>query len=255
MAHTALPIHPTLVHPRTGQPLRAVFVSERTGRVYWPVIGAADDDGTGGDGGGQQQQQQGQQQSAPSGGDRGYPEGTPLEQMNAEQQANYWKHQARKHEDRVKAFGKLTPEELATLRDKAGKHDALEFELGSEADKRAAAARKEAEEAKDALYRPMLAETALRVAIGDRKTAEEVDDFIGDLNLSRFLTDDGKVNTAKVLATVEKFAPATGNQQQQRPGPSANGQGNRSGSNRSTPGSNSVGAGRDLFAQMHPAKK
>lgn len=36
----ALPVHPTLTHPLTGLPLRAVFVS-KTGRVYWPIIGAA----------------------------------------------------------------------------------------------------------------------------------------------------------------------------------------------------------------------
>lgn len=29
-------------HPLTGEPLRPVYISPRTGRVFWPVIGAAD---------------------------------------------------------------------------------------------------------------------------------------------------------------------------------------------------------------------
>lgn len=42
-----LPIHPTLRHPRTGQPLRAVGVL--SGKPVWPVIGASDDDDSSGD--------------------------------------------------------------------------------------------------------------------------------------------------------------------------------------------------------------
>lgn len=37
---SALPIHPTLFHPRTGDPLRAVGVVN--GRVIWPVLGGAE---------------------------------------------------------------------------------------------------------------------------------------------------------------------------------------------------------------------
>lgn len=36
----ALPFHPTLVHPRTGEPLRAVGVIN--GRVIWPILGGAE---------------------------------------------------------------------------------------------------------------------------------------------------------------------------------------------------------------------
>lgn len=109
------------------------------------------------------------------------------------------------------------------IKAKAQKHDALELELASETEKQARAARAEAQAEADAAYRPRLAETAFRIAIGDRKTADEVNDFIGDLNLSRFLTDDGQVDTAKVLARVEQF---TGTKPTPpRPGPSTSGQG------------------------------
>lgn len=32
----------TKIHPLTGEPLRPVYISPRTGRAFWPVIGAAD---------------------------------------------------------------------------------------------------------------------------------------------------------------------------------------------------------------------
>lgn len=139
-----------------------------------------------------------------------YPANTPLEQMTAEQQAAYWKAQSRKHEDRSKAFGALTPEQLAELRAKADRQDALEAEMSDGLTKAVAEAKKATASEADAKYQPMLVETAFRIAIGDRKTPEETADFIGDLNLTRFLGSDGQVDTAKVLARVEQFAPATG---------------------------------------------
>lgn len=113
------------------------------------------------------------------------------------------------------------------IKAKAEKHDALELELSSEAEKQAREAAKKATEEAESKYRPKLAETAFRIAIGDRKTADEVTDFIADLNLSRFLTETGDVDTAKVLARVEQF---TGNNKTTTPsriGPSASGQGTR----------------------------
>jgi len=230
------------VHFRTG--LRAVGIVN--GRPVWPILGGDDSDDAAA---------QAAAAAAAAGksseSDPGFPANTALEQMTVEQRESYWKDKARKHEDRVKSFGKLTPEELTELRAKADKHDALEFELGSEADKKAAQARKDAEQAADAKYQPMLAETAFRIAIGDRRTQDEVDEFIGDLNLPRFLTDDGRVDTAKVLARVDQFAPATGTAPPRKPGPSSNGMGYRG---NSTPGAGSVAAGRDLYAETHPKK-
>lgn len=185
-----------------------------------------------------------------------FPANTPLEQMSVEQREAYWKHQARKHEDRSKAFGNLTADELKQLRDDASRARALDQELSSEADKRATQARQDAEQAADAKYKPMLAETAFRIAIGDRKTEDEVNEFIADLNLPRFLTDDGRVDTARVLARVAEFAPATGAAAPPvtRTGPTTAGQGNRSGNTRSAPGMGNVSAGRDLYAELHAKK-
>ena len=98
-----LPTHPTLVHPRTGEPLRAVGIGRRG--PIWPVLGG---DGTG-DGGGQQGgqaggnntgggaggqggdgsggQQGGQGAGSSAGDDRGYPPNTPVAEMTPVQQA------------------------------------------------------------------------------------------------------------------------------------------------------------------------
>ncbi len=56
-----------------------------------------------------------------SGTDRGYPENTPLDRMTGEQREAYWKYHARKHEERANQAP--TPQELAELREKAGKYD------------------------------------------------------------------------------------------------------------------------------------
>ncbi|MGC5033070.1 hypothetical protein [Micromonospora sp. DT229] len=47
-----LPLHPTLTHPHTGAPIRALGV-RRNGQVIWPALGAAPDDGGESEGGGE----------------------------------------------------------------------------------------------------------------------------------------------------------------------------------------------------------
>lgn len=110
----------------------------------------------------------------------------------------------------------MTPDEAKAFREQ---FEALDAEGKSEAEKREKAARKAAAEEADAKYQPKLAETAFRVAIGDRVPASEVDDFIGDLNLSRFITEDGNVDTAKVLARVAQITQGRDGKQQQAPAP------------------------------------
>lgn len=171
--------------------------------------------------------QQGTPAAQSTGGDNGYPANTPVEQMNAEQQAAYWKHYARQHEARVKQFGKLTPDELATLREKAERHDALENELASEADKRANAARAEALNEAASQYLPKLARAHLEGAASGRVDGETLSKALEFVDMAKFI-NDGDVDTDKVRAFVDSIAPATGTpQHQQRTGPSSAGQGNR----------------------------
>jgi hypothetical protein len=244
MARNTLPIHPSKRHPLTGEPLRALWVRP-DGRICWPVMGGAEDDGAdaGSDGAGAGSDGSGA--DGASGSSASFPANTPVAEMKPEEQAAYWQDKARKHEGRVKALGGLTAEELATLREKAERQDALEAEMASEKDKAVNEAKTAAQAEVEAKYRPMLAETAFRVAIGDRKPQNEVDDFIADLNLTRFLNEDGQVDTAKVLARVEQFAPAKGTQQQR--GPVVTGHGARSGAGSTA----STLTGRELYEQRH----
>jgi hypothetical protein len=123
--------------------------------------------------------------------------------MKPAEQTAYWKHQAQKHETRNRELMSIT----------GGKHgDALRKEieeLGTLRTEKLTPSEQALEAAKAAArgeLLPQLAETAFRVAIGTRKTEAEVDDFVADLNLDRFIKD-GKVDTAKVLERVQQYAP------------------------------------------------
>lgn len=156
----------------------------------------------------------------------GFPSGTPLDQMTVDQREAYWKYQSRKHEQRVKALGDLTPEALQALQAKAEAHDALEFELGSEADKKAATARKEALAESDAKWLPQLVQARLEAAAAGKVEPDSLAKALEFTDMSKFVAD-GKVDTAKVASFVDSIstAPAKGTQQQR--GPSPSGLGNR----------------------------
>lgn len=152
LVDVCLPTHPTLRHPRTGEPLRAVGVGRRG--PIWPILGG-DGTGSGGEQGGQGAGQggtgtggqntggqggtggaggqgggegAGQQTGAGAGGqdgtggtgsgaddDRGYPANTPVAEMSPAQQTAYWKFHARKHENAFKGLGLAAGQESAEL--------------------------------------------------------------------------------------------------------------------------------------------
>lgn len=246
MAEMHLPIHPSRRHPLTGQPLQALGF-RKDGRAIWPIMGGDETTTPAGEGGGE---------GGGQGGNAGqaFPANTPVEQMTSDQRAAYFQHQAQKWQGRaennyglLRNLGVTNADEAAAIKEKVEKHDALEHELMSDKDKAVAEASQTAAADAEAKYRPMLAETAFRVAIGDRKSKEEVDDFIGDLNLTRFLTDDGSVDIAKVLARVEQFAPDKGNSPK---GPVVPPRGNGG----SPSGSATALTGREMYEQRHRKK-
>jgi hypothetical protein len=254
LENPALPVHPTLRHPLTGEPLRAIAIRPN-GKPLWPIMGGAPDDPP-------PNPAPPADPPAPKPGDnpppdddaaKGFPANTAVTDMTPEQQAAYWKHQSRKHEDRSKQFGDLTPEQLAEIRAKAERQDALEFEMASDQEKAVAEAKKAAKSEADAEWAPRLAETAFRVAIADRKTAEEISDFLGDLNLARFIKDDGVVDTAKVLARVEEFAPSGATPPPGTPprrGPSPTGLGAGGGGGSDQGGAGGRAAAERMFPQL-----
>lgn len=113
-----------------------------------------------------------------------------------------WKAEARKWQDRAKANHGAV-KELEELKQK-GMSD-LERQI---------------DEAKKVTRSETLAEIgkeragdAIRFSIGDRLPDDEVDSLLEDLNLSRFLTEDGKVDKAKVATYVARVAPSKSGQQ------------------------------------------
>lgn len=252
--------HPYLRHPLTGAPLTAVGVRP-DGRPIWPILGGngegggqGGDGGAGGQGGGGNgssgagsagqggQGGQGQggnggqggsggaggQGNGSSGGDLGFPPNTPVAEMTDKQAAAYWKHQSRQHEQRNRAYGNLTPEQLQELRTKAERADALEYDLSSDKDKAVADATKAASDAKDAEYRPLLVAAKFEAVSAGRIEPEKLATILEPLDLTKFLTADGKVDTAKVQSYVDGIAPARGNNNGGQPlGPSGAGAGRR----------------------------
>lgn len=160
--------------------------------------------------------------------DKGYPDNTPVAEMTYQQQAAYYKAQSRKQEERVKAYGGLTTEQIADLRDKAEKHDKLERELMSDSAKAVAEAKDAAKKEADAKYAPLLVQAKFEAAAAGRIEAERLTTILEPLDMSKFLTATGEVDAAKVSAFVEQVAPGKGNGTKPL-GPSTHGQGQRNG--------------------------
>lgn len=171
--------------------------------------GSGSGDGTPGDGG------TGSNQGGDTAAD-GFPANTPVDQMTADQQAAYYRHQARKHEDRNKELLRLTGgkygddlkavfDELENLRD----------EKRTDGEKAVEEARRTAREEVTREYGPKSVRTAFELLLGDMPEQDRNAE-IELLDLSKFLTDSGDVDTAKVRSHAEKIAPADKGQGNQR---------------------------------------
>ena len=135
----------------------------------------------------------------------------PAEDLSAE--VEKWKAQARKHEDRAKAnaaaakeleqvkAASMTEQERAVEQARAETRTATLIEVGGR-----------------------LAAAEVRVAAAGRFTPEQLDSLLENVDLSKFVTDDGDVDADKVRSFVDGIAP----QPQQAP-PLDLGQGARSG--------------------------
>lgn len=191
----------------------------KSGRPIYPICGGSEGAPEGGG--------EGAGGTAPDGtpsSDRGFPEGTPVASMKPDEQVAYWKHQARRHEERAKTFDGLTPEAFAELRTKAERHDALEHEMLSDKEKAVLEAQKAATAETLKSVTPKLVAAEFKAAASGRIEAERLKEILEPLDLSKFLTAKGDVDEAKVASYVEGIAPAAPGP---RRGPSSVGLGNR----------------------------
>lgn len=263
-----LPLHPSMRHPLTGAPVRALWVRP-DGRVMWPLMGGAPDDppsnnagantGTGGDQGGANGgagtpppanqdtgNQTGQQQKPPEQGntgeaDKGFPADTPLAEMTPAQQAAYWKDKAQVHETRNKDLLKITDGKYGDeLKTELAELKKLKDQNLTESERAVEAAKAEARTSVLAEVGNKLAAAEFRAALA-HVDGERRERIIGRLNLPDFITEDGDVDTAKVRETAADLAPTgkdAGNTQRHDYGA-----GRRGGSN-----ATGVSAGADMYA-------
>jgi hypothetical protein len=173
---TALPTKPTEIDGHLYW-----LVGDRV----WPyVAGAADGDE--GDGGGDGDGDEG------DGEGDGDEEPTP-EELKAE--AEKWKKLARKHEDRAKANAKAKRDFDELQRKHATDEERVKLEARDEG---------KAEALKG--LAPKLLAAEVKAAAGSRITAEAQATLLEGLDATKFLTDDGDVDTDKVTTLIEGIA-------------------------------------------------
>lgn len=127
----------------------------------------------------------------------GYPDGVPLTEMNVEQQAAYWKHKARKHEDRANAA--LSSDDAQALRDRIAELESATLSAEQvAANQQLEQARTEAAAAARAELMPVIHESQL---IGYGSTVisgERLQAWVASANPTHFLGEDGAIDGDKV---------------------------------------------------------
>ena len=138
--------------------------------------------------------------------EHGFPDKTPVKDMSDAQQAAYWRHQSRKHEDRVKSMG-----DYDTLK---AERDELKAKHQTADEKALEAAKKEALEAGAASERakiaPRLVAAEFKSANAGRIPADRLSAILDGLDPAKFLTSNGEVDADKVQQYVDGIAPADG---------------------------------------------
>jgi alanyl-tRNA synthetase len=174
----------------------------------------------------------------------GYPTDTPVAEMTTEQQAAYWKHQSRKHEERARSR-----EDYDAVKAKAAELDKLREQQMSEQEKAAAKAheaglaegrRLEAAENNSKATRAML-----EMALTSRgRNPEQVETLLRHVNFESYVAN-GEPDTDAIAAYADSIAgPVTGGGQGRGPD---HGQGAR--------GQQGKATGLDAGAEMYAARR
>lgn len=191
---------------------------------------------------------EGQQPPPPQEPDRGFPASTPVADMTTEEQAAYWKHQSRKHEERANARS-----DYDQLRERAAELDRLRESQMSEQERAVNQAREVAlQQGRQEAQRD--ANTAAVRAILDAslqargRTPDQVTAMLAHTNFESFVTD-GAPDTGAILGHVDSIAgPVTGGGGTGR-GPD-HGQGNRGPQGKAT----GIAAGEAMYAARRGTK-
>jgi hypothetical protein len=226
-------VHPSKRHPLTGQPLQALGFTKR-GTPIWPAMGGSQPAG---------EPQPNPAPGPPPGppqpgpnpnpgpvpgppgtppppgpvtpglpptpgmgnGEHGYPENTPLAHMTVEQQAAYWRHYARRNEDRLKQMG-----DYAQLKEQAEAYQ--KYLQDSQTEQQKAVAEAEQRGRKTALAEAggQMVEAYVRAAATGRMSEEQVSTLLQGLDRTRFVNPaTGQVDAQMIQGYVSMLAPAT----------------------------------------------
>jgi len=160
--------------------------------------------------------------------EHGYPDETAVAEMTTEQALAYWKYHSRKHENQAKEY--KTQIEANQPVDR----DALKEELRQE------------------LLRESLpgdVKSKFKSIIADRLSDEDFDEVIEDLDLTKFIKDDGSIDEDRVTKKANLIAPPAVKQVQRRTPPVRTHQGNQQRQTTST-----VASGKSLFEEFSGKK-
>lgn len=169
--------------------------------------GSTDDKGQGGgSGGGSTAPEEARDEH---GAGLGFPKDTRTEDMTDQQKANYWRNQSKVQQKLREQRERELEEERQKSKGQSGQQgqgsgtvpDQQQGSGNTQAD--SAAIRSEA--AQDAALATIRTSLALR-----GKSADDIDSLVDVLSMAKFVTADHKVDTAKVVAFVDKNAPASG---------------------------------------------
>jgi hypothetical protein len=120
--------------------------------------------------------------------------------MTDAQKAAYWQHYARKHEDTVKAFKGLTPQQVAELQSKV---ETLESEKMSADEKALKAVRdeafKQARAEAEAEFLPQIRAAKVQSIASTIVNGDKLAAFMEIVDPSKLLGDDGQVDETKVM--------------------------------------------------------
>ena len=252
---TQLPFHPTMRHPLTGQPLRALWV-DPAGRARYPIMGGAPDDPPeGGSGGGQTDppQQPQRQAGVPEnyaidreGRSLGYPVETPVARMTDKEAAAYERNQSRRWQQRATEWKDVAGDrDAAKLKADLEELDTLRREKMTDQERREADAEKRGKDAVISTGSRSMAEFALGVAL-DHVPEERRKVLLESVDPSRVVRGDGSIDTDKVKEIAAALAPKSDKDTRD---PDYGG--GRHGSSSST----GVSAGRAAFEERRKAKQ
>lgn len=177
--------------------------------------------------------------------DKGFPAETPVNEMTDAQQAAYWKYHSRKHETVAKS--REDYDTIKALAEKWTTHEKSSKPADQvKAEEDAEEARKAAEKAVAAKFATKLVTAEFKAAVAGRMKPEDLTDLLEDMDLTKYLNDDGDVDTDRVTKKAAIIAPESRSTGGTRRGHQ---------SRRTNDKGSSVSSGRDLYQEMHGNKK